>query len=79
MITQVVTITSQEQLMTNNKLTYIYVRGYDCNFIIKVEKDFFLSFEQAEAYILNEFGDTAIVNKVVQKWETDDIILIKNK
>jgi hypothetical protein len=55
------------------------VRGYDCDFVITLEKDFYLSFEQAEAYIKREIIDTAIVKKVVQKWDNGDLTLEKTK
>ena len=61
------------------KETEIYVRGYDCDFVVTLKKDFYLSFEQAEAYIKTEIIDTAMVKKVVQKWETGDLTLEKQK
>lgn len=58
------------------KITEIYVRGYDCEFMVKIENDFYLSFEQADAWVKKEIVDTAIVKKVVQKWITGDLTIL---
>ena len=58
------------------KITEIYVRGYDCEFMVKIENDFYLSFEQADAWVKKEIVDTAIVKKIVQKWITGDLTIL---
>jgi len=58
------------------KITEIYVRAYDCEFMVKIENDFYLSFEQADAWVKKEIVDTAIVKKVVQKWITGDLTIL---
>ncbi len=76
---QTQTTQTNQPALTTIKKTEIYVRGYDCDFVITLEKDFYLSFEQAEAYIKREIIDTAIVKKVVQKWDNGDLTLEKTK
>lgn len=55
------------------KSTEIHVRGYDCNFIVTLEKDYFISLEQAIAWVKSEIIDTAIVILVIQKWPEGDL------
>lgn len=57
----------------SNKTTEIHVRAFNSDFIVELEKDYFISIEQAIAWAVVEMIDTAIVIKVVQKWTEGDL------
>lgn len=62
--------------MSQIKVTELHIRGFDCDFIVKLEKDYFVSLEQAIVWAKKEMIDTAMVRKVVQKWSEGDFELI---
>ena len=63
----------------SSKTTEIHVRAFNTDFVIELEKDYFISIEQAIAWALIEMIDTAIVIKVVQKWTEGDLEMFNDK
>ena len=57
----------------SSKKTEIHVRAFNTDFIVELEKDYFISIEQAIAWAVVEMIDTAMVIKVVQKWTEGDL------
>jgi hypothetical protein len=63
----------------SSKTTEIHVRAFNTDFVIELEKDYFISIEQAIAWAIVEMIDTAIVLKVVQKWTEGDLVIFNEK
>lgn len=59
--------------MSHLKTTNIYVRAFDTDFVVSLAKDHYVSIEQALAWSKIEMIDTAIVRKVVQKWDEGEL------
>jgi hypothetical protein len=62
-------------MMSKVKKTEIYIRGFDMNFIITHHRDYFISLEQALAWVSSEVVPTAVVEKIVHKWEEGDLTI----